>query len=102
MSTECVSLDTEIVTSEVGATLIEVVELAQQGPPGPPGDAGLPDAATLANGRMLAVLDGAYVDVPPPAGTGDMQTLIYDPRGVATDTFDLSNFTGNLDGGVFT
>jgi hypothetical protein len=83
-------------------TLIESVCLGTQGPPGPPGDAGLPDAATLANGRMLAVLDGAYIDVPPPAVTGDMQTLIYDPRGVADDTFDLSNFTGYLDGGVFT
>jgi hypothetical protein len=44
MTTECVTLETEIVTSEVGATLIEVVELAQQGPPGPPGATSLIDS----------------------------------------------------------
>jgi hypothetical protein len=101
MTTECVALETEIVASEVGATLIEVVELAQQGPPGPPGDSRLPEPSTLADGRYITTLGGQYIDVAAPAGSGDMQTLIYDPRGVATDTFDLSNLTGNLDGGVF-
>lgn len=38
----------------------------------------------------------------PPAGTGDMTTLIYDPGGVSDDAFDLANMSGNLDGGVFT
>lgn len=69
---------------------------------GVPGSSGFPDPTTLADGRMLAVLDGAYVDVPPPDGTGDMQSLIYDPNGIAANCFDLSNFSGNLDGGVFT
>lgn len=99
---ETVTLDTEVVVSEIGTTQIEIVEMATQGPPGPPGDAGLPDAATLANGRMLAVLEGAYVDVAPPAGTGDMQSLIYDPRGMATDAFVADTLTGTIDGGVFT
>jgi hypothetical protein len=39
--------------------------------------------------------------IDPPAGTGDMQKLIYDPRDISADVYDLSNFTGNLDGGVF-
>jgi hypothetical protein len=30
-----------------------------------------------------------------------MDTLVYDPRGIADDTFDLANLTGNLDGGTF-
>jgi hypothetical protein len=102
MADEIVTLDSDTITSVVGATRIEIIELARQGPPGPAGDAGLPDAATLANGRMLAVLDGEYVDVPPPAGTGDMQTLIYDPRGIATDAFVADNLTGIIDGGRFT
>lgn len=41
------------------------------GPQGDPGqDADVPDAATLANGRMIAVLNGAWVDVAPPEGMG--------------------------------
>lgn len=31
-----------------------------------------------------------------------MQDLLYDPRGIGADTFDLSNKTGVLDGGTFT
>ena len=50
MTTECVSLETEIVTSEVGATLIEVVELAQQGPPGPAGTPGFTTAIDIISG----------------------------------------------------
>ena len=34
-------------------------------------------------------------------GGGDMYTLVYDPRGIAEDAFDLGNLTGNLDGGTF-
>ena len=33
---------------------------------------------------------------------GDMQSLIYDPEGRATNVFDLSNHAGVLDGGEFT
>lgn len=78
------------------------LSIAQQGPPGPPGPSYIPDPATLADGRMVAVQDGEYIDIAPPAGTGDMQTLIYDPRGFAADAFNLSNLTGSIDGGVFT
>jgi hypothetical protein len=38
---EIVTLDSDTITSVVGATRIEIVELARQGPPGPAGDAGL-------------------------------------------------------------
>ena len=74
----------------------------QPGPVGPPGqDAGVPSAVSVANGRMLAASNGLWVDIPPPSGSGDMQSLIYDPSGRATNAFDLSNQTGILDGGVF-
>lgn len=79
-----------------------VIVTGEQGPPGPPGDSHLPDPATLANGRYITTLDGQYIDVPAPAGSGDMQSLIYDPRGIANDAFNISNLTGALDGGVFT
>ena len=79
-----------------------VIIARPQGLPGPPGDSWLPDPATLTDGRYITTLDGQYVDIPAPAGTGDMQTLIYDPRGVASDAFNLSNLTGAIDGGVFT
>lgn len=39
---------------------------------------------------------------PGAASSGDMQALIYDPRGISDDAFDLSNLTGSIDGGVFT
>ena len=79
-----------------------VIVTSKQGPPGPPGDSWLPDPADLANGRYITTLDGQYIDIPAPAGSGDMQSLIYDPRGIANDTFNLANFTGSLDGGLFT
>ena len=34
-------------------------------------------------------------------GGGDMQTLTYDPTGVADDAFDIANQTGSLDAGTF-
>jgi hypothetical protein len=73
-----------------------------QGPPGPPGDSWLPDPADLSNGRYITTLDGQYIDIPAPAGSGDMQTLIYDPQGRATNAFLLDNQAGVLDAGVFT
>jgi hypothetical protein len=75
------------------------------GPPGGGGDAGgsaLPDPTGAANGQMLAVNDADWVIVPPPSGTGDMQSLIYDPQGKAVNVFDLSNHHGVIDGGIFT
>lgn len=85
----------------VSCTSEIVVVTGEQGPPGPPGDAGLPDPSAIANGRMLAVLDGAYTDIPPPSGTGDMQTLIYDPAGKAADCFNAGNLSGYIDCGEF-
>jgi hypothetical protein len=51
---------------------------------------------------MIAAQAGAWIDIPPPSGAGDMQSLIYDPRGIAADAFNLANLTGAVDGGVFT
>lgn len=62
----------------------------------------VPEASVIANGRMIAALEGEWVDIPPPSGAGDMQALIYDPAGRATNAFDLSNHAGVLDGGTFT
>ena len=72
-----------------------------QGLSGPPGDSWLPDPAGLADGRYITTLDGQYIDVPAPSGTGDMQTLIYDPQGRSTNAFLLDNQAGVLDAGVF-
>lgn len=98
---ECVTIETDISTSVTATTELEAVELADQGPPGPPGDSWLPDPSTLPDGRYITTLDGQYIDIPAPAGSGDMQSLIYDPRGVAADVFDAAHLTGNIDGGVF-
>ena len=96
------TLTTVLTESEIQSVQLSETSIGVVGPPGPPGDTNMPDASTIANGRMLAVLDGAYVDVPPPAGTGDMHTLIYDPRGVSADAFIADNLTGIIDGGRFT
>jgi hypothetical protein len=56
----------------------------------------------VGNNHLLAIVDHEYRLVPTPAGTGDMQTLIYDPAGRAANVFDLSNHAGVLDGGEFT
>ena len=77
------------------------VEVCKQGPPGPPGPLNLPDPAELPNGRMIATADGAWVDIPPPSGTGDMQTLVYDPAGRETNVFDIANMSGVIDCGTF-
>ncbi len=37
-----------------------------------------------------------------PTAVGDMKSLIYDPRGIASDVYDAATLTGNLDAGVFT
>jgi hypothetical protein len=44
-----------------------------------------------------AVLPGP----PGPPGEGDMQKLVYDPRGFEIDVFDLGHMTGVLDAGTF-
>lgn len=68
------------------------------------------DPADIAAGRLLPLggvagqvltqtaVGAAWASV---SGTGDMQSLIYDPRGIRADTFDLQHLTGNLDGGSF-
>lgn len=56
------------------------------------------DAATAMSGaNPVATINDVVA-----GGGGDMHTTIYDPTGVADDAFDLANFSGNLDGGVFT
>ena len=72
------------------------VLVAKQGPPGAvsAGDASIPDAAFLADGRMLAAVAGVWTDVPQPAGVGDMTATMYDPQGHETDAFDRANHTG--------
>lgn len=89
-----------VVVSEQAVT--QTVVTGVQGPPGPPGDDWLPDPTTLANGRYITTLDGQYIDIPAPAGSGDMQSLIYDPQGRSTNAFLLDNQSGILDAGVFT
>lgn len=74
------------------------VVVAQQGPPGP---SFVPDPAGVADGRMLAVQDGEYIDIAPPSGTGDMQTLVYDPAGRAANVFNIANMSGVIDCGTF-
>ncbi|AFL75400.1 hypothetical protein [Thiocystis violascens] len=61
----------------------------------------IPSAATLEDGRLLVTAGGAWVDRPPPAGTGDMQALIYDPAGRGTDIFRVENLDGDIDCGEF-
>lgn len=81
---------------------IKIVEVGIPGPPGKDGTAAVPDPASIANSYMMAVQEGQWVVIPPPSGTGDMQSLIYDPQGRATNVFDIGNLTGVIDGGVFT
>ncbi|WP_026199883.1 hypothetical protein [Lamprocystis purpurea] len=57
-----------------------------QGPAGPMGPAGPAGAA----GPMG-----------PPGADGDMQAVLYDPRGVRADVFAAENLIGAIDGGVF-
>ena len=56
---ECVSIETELVTTSESVATLEFVELAIPGPPGPPGPAGdastLIAATTLSGHRVLAV-----------------------------------------------
>jgi hypothetical protein len=62
----------------------------------------LPDPAALADGKWLSTQAGAWIITAAPAGAGDMQSLVYDPQGVAANCFNLANLSGNLDGGTFT
>ena len=50
----------------------------------------------------IAVLTVAEQGPPGPPGAGDMEALIYDPRGIREDCFDLTHLTGVLDAGLFT
>jgi len=92
----------QITTTILPAPAITSTLAVGQGPAGPPGDSRLPDPATVPDYYTFAAIGGEYVTVPFPSGSGDMQSLIYDPRGIAADAFNLSNLTGNIDGGVFT
>ena len=94
------AIDGTSIALSVADNSVEIVSVAQQGPPGP--GSNVPDPADANNGEMLAAADGAWIIVPAPAGTGDMQSLIYDPQGRATNVFDIGNLTGVIDGGVFT
>ena len=61
----------------------------------------LPSPASEPDNRWLRTQGGAWIATAAPAGSGDMQTLIYDPAGVAANCFNLANLSGNLDGGTF-
>lgn len=68
-----------------------------------PDDASVHVPGDATSGQMAVMgAGGNWQAIDPPAGTGDMQSVIYDPSGVADNTFDLGNMVGNLDGGVFT
>ena len=71
-----------------------ILEFGIQGPPGAGSASAVPDAAALTNGRMIAVLDGEWIDIPPPSGTGDMLAAVCDPTGSATDVYARANHTG--------
>jgi len=70
-------------------------------PVAPPANRLLPDAALIANGWSLTVAQGQPVWSPVIPGSGDMQALLYDPRGVRADAFSTVNLTGAIDGGTF-
>jgi len=61
----------------------------------------LPDPAAVGDGWALSVANAQPVWVPAAPGSGDMQALLYDPRGVRADAFSTSNLTGAIDGGTF-
>lgn len=87
------SLDVQDLMTLVGAAAIDPADIA----------AGrlLPAWGGEPNGSLLGVVDGDPAWMTAPPGSGDMQALIYDPRGIANDTFLLDNLTGNLDGGTY-
>lgn len=97
---------TYVVQLPAGTSPLEFAEFLQLGLPVDPADTWadrlLPgtDGAAVGSGLVLST-DGPTWSAAAP-GSGDMQTLIYDPRGILADCFDLSNLTGNIDGGVFT
>jgi hypothetical protein len=56
---EIVTLDSDTITSVVGATRIEIIELAIQGPPGAPGNTALTAIAAVAlSGHRALALNG--------------------------------------------
>lgn len=60
---ECVTLETELVTGVTATTEIEVVELAMQGPPGPSGVSGTNGAEALITRAAVSALGGHRVVV---------------------------------------
>lgn len=61
----------------------------------------VPVADSNPDGSLLGLSGGEPAWLPAPSGTGDMQSLIYDPGGVSDNVFNLANMSGNLDGGTF-
>jgi len=57
----------------------------------------LPDPTDAANGSALSVSEGEWIISSAPAGSGDMQALIYDPAGRSTNVFALENQQGVID-----
>lgn len=78
-----------VVVPNADCNLWEIVELD----PYP-----LRNAGDIITANMINEMEEIASTISP---DGLMQTLIYDPRGLHTDAFNLENLTGNLDGGTF-
>lgn len=64
-------------------------------------DRHVPLAAANPDGSLLGLSAGSPAWTAAPPGSGDMQSLVYDPTGVADDAFDAGNLVGNIDCGTF-
>jgi hypothetical protein len=61
-----------------------------------------PETVRISGAGALVTIAQAVLPGPPgPPGVGDMQKLVYDPRGFELDVFDLGHMTGVLDAGTF-
>jgi hypothetical protein len=89
------------VPTAAGADLTWAEFVGLSAPVAPPASRLLPDAALIADGWSLTVAQGQPVWSPVIPGSGDMQALLYDPRGVRADAFSAPNLTGAIDGGTF-
>jgi len=89
------------VPAAAGAPLTWAEFVGLTTPVAPPANRLVPDAALIADGWTLSVSDGQPVWSPMIHGAGDMQSLMYDPRGIRADAFLADHLTGVLDGGTF-